>query len=393
MKNIILILLIGCVCLGCDEMKHTPLEDIGSVPSTPTVVDVLNYPGGAKVTYSIPNDETLLYVKAIFESHQGVEREVKSSIYKNYIELDGFGDTNEYQVKLYAVNRSEVSSEPTSFTIRPLTPPIHTVFETLEVSEDFGGVNTKFTNEFGKNFVFYTIYKDEEGRWIEYDRLFTSAKFRDYSIRGLLPNPTDFGFFFRDEWGNMSDTLFRNMTPLYEEMLDKKKFKAYPLPSDSYEWQGGWGPVSNLWDGDYTNHANLFYQLTAGAKIPNWITIDLGQTAKLSRMVVFQAATSRPTYAYGYGTPRNYEIWGSNNPTDDWDSWTLLLECESIKPSGAPLGERTLEDQQYALAGENYNFPLEIEPYRYIRFKMLRSWTGAANLMLAQLDFYGQPMN
>src|SRR5690606_37331026 len=115
-----------------------------SVTTAPAVFDVLYYPGVAKVTYSILNDETLLYVKAIFESHQGVEREVKSSIYKNYIELDGFGDTNEYQVKLYAVNRSEVSSEPTSFTIRPLTPPIHTVFETLEVSEDFGGVNTKF---------------------------------------------------------------------------------------------------------------------------------------------------------------------------------------------------------------------------------------------------------
>src|SRR5690606_20959102 len=148
MKNIILILLIGCVCLGCDEMKHTPLEDIGSVPSTPTVVDVLNYPGGAKVTYSIPNDETLLYVKAIFESHQGVEREVKSSIYKNYIELDGFRVTIEYHVKLYAVNISVVSSVRTSFTIRQLTRPIHTDFETLVVSEVFGVVNTKFSIDF-----------------------------------------------------------------------------------------------------------------------------------------------------------------------------------------------------------------------------------------------------
>jgi len=384
------------VCLmtfvGCQTMQHEPLEDVDSVPPTPVVTDVKNYAGGARVTYSIPEDETVLYVKAIFESQRGQIREVKSSVYKNHIDLDGFGDTNEYTIKLVAVNRSEIESEPTEFKIHPLTPPLHDVFETLEVSEDFGGVNTKFTNELQKNFIFYTLYKNEEGEWTNYDRLFTSAKLRDYSIRGLLPQPTEFGFYFRDEWGNISDTLVKNITPLYEEMLDKKLFKAYPLPSDSYAWQGAWGPVSNLWDGDYVSLANLFYQQTSGAKVPNWITIDLGQRAKFSRLVVFQSATERPSYAYNYGTPRNFEIWGSNNPTDDWASWTLLLECESIKPSGSPVGVRTPEDQAYALEGENYNFPLETDTYRYIRFKMNRSWTGAANLMLAQLDFYGQPI-
>src|SRR5690606_15584096 len=209
-----------------------------SVPPTPVVTDVKNYAGGARVTYSIPEDETVLYVKAIFESQRGQIREVKSSVYKNHIDLDGFGDTNEYTIKLVAVNRSEIESEPTEFKIHPLTPPLHDVFETLEVSEDFGGVNTKFTNELQKNFIFYTLYKNEEGEWTNYDRVFTSAKLRDYSIRGLLPQPTEFGFYFRDEWGNISDTLVKNITPLYEEMLDKKLFKAYPLPSDSYAWQG-----------------------------------------------------------------------------------------------------------------------------------------------------------
>lgn len=390
--NLVFIVSLMVMFIGCQSIQLEPLEDIDTVPPAPAVTEVENYPGGARVTYTIPDDETILYVKAVFESHAGQEREVKASVYKNYIDLDGFGDTNEYAVKLYAVNRSEIQSEAIEVKIHPLTPPIREIFETLEVSEDFGGVNTKFTNELEKNFVFYTLYKTEEGEWSSYDRLFTSAKLRDYSVRGLPPEPTEFGFFFRDEWGNLSDTLFQTITPLYEEMLDKSKFKAYPLPSDSYEWQGNWGPVSNLWDGDYTDHNNLFYQATSGAKVPNWITIDLGQEAKFSRMVVFQSAASRASYAYNYGTPKEYEIWGSNNPTDDWSSWTLLMECESIKPSGSPIGVRTAEDQAYALEGENYDFPLETGTYRYIRFKMNRSWTGAANLMLAQLDFYGQPL-
>ena len=393
MKNRTLIFfLLAIILYACEGIKHEPLEDIQTKPPVPVVSEIINYPGGAKVIYTMPEDETVLYVKAVFESHKGQVREVKSSVYKNYVELDGFGDTKEYQVKLYAVNRSEVLSDGVECTIKPLTPPIHDVFETLEVSEDFGGVNTRFSNELEKNLVFYTIYKDEEGRWIDYDRLFTSSKYRDYSIRGLTPEPIDIGFYFRDEWGNISDTLVKNLIPLYEEMLDKKRFKAFPLPSDTYEWQGGWGPVSNLWDGDYVSLANLFYQKTAGAKVPNWITIDLGLRSKFSRLVVFQSATERPSYAYGYGTPRLYEIWGSNNPTDEWDSWTLLMECESIKPSGSPIGVTTAEDRTYALEGENFNFPLDTEAYRYIRFKMVRSWTGAANLMLAQLDFYGQPI-
>src|SRR5699024_2954441 len=315
MKKIVLYLLFAMMVFSsCKDTKHAPLEDMGSTPPAPTVTDIINYPGGARVTYAIPEEQTILYVKAIFESRKGEEREVKSSVYKNYIELDGFGDTNQYSVKLYAVNRSEISSDPVEFTIQPLTPPIHNVFKSLEVSEDVGGVNTKFTNELQKNLVFYTLYKNEEGEREDYDRLLTVAKCRDYSVRGSTPEPTECGFYVKDDWGNLSDTLVKSITPLYEEMLDKSKFNAYPLPSDSYEWQGNWGPVSNLWDGNYANQSKLFYQATAGAKVPNWITIDLGQRAKFSRLVVFQSAADRASYAYNYGTPRLFEIWGSNNP-------------------------------------------------------------------------------
>lgn len=376
--------------IGCDELQHDPLEDVTTVPERPNVTNIENFNGGARIRYSIPNDPSILYVSAVFKSHEGKEREQKASIYKNYIDLEGFGDTSEYEVKLYTVNKAETRSEATNLTIKPLTPPIQHVFNSLEIIEDFGGINAKFANEEEKGFIFFTLYKNEEGEWQNYDRLFTSAKFRDYSVRGLPPDPTDFAFCFRDEWGNTSDTLFKNLVPLYEEMLDKKLWEAYPLSSDTYTVQGGWGPISNIWDGDYVSLANLYYQATSGAQMPNWFTIDLGKKSKFSRMVVFQVPTERPTYAYNYGTPRNYEVWGSNDPTDDWDSWTLLIECESIKPSGSPVGERTPEDSAYALAGENYNFAPETEAYRYIRFKTLRSWTGAQNLMLTQLDLYGQ---
>ena len=111
-------------------------------------------------------------------------------------------------------------------------------------------------------------------------------------------------------------------------------------------------------------------------------------------MVVFQAPTERPAYAYNYGTPRTYEIWGSNNPSPNgsYDGWDLILQCESIKPSGSPVGERTPEDIAYALDGENYNFAHVTGAYRYIRFKTISSFKVAQKLMLTQFDLFGQPM-
>ncbi len=388
-------MLLFCIAIatGCENVEHKPLVEDASVPPKPTVTATERLNGGAKITFSIPDDPNILYVTAFYEHRKGEMRETKSSTYKNFIELLGFADTLQHRVTLHAVSRSNVMSEPTEVTIKPLPPLMDDVRNSLRVVHDFGGINAKFTNDAQREYVFYTIIKDSLNEWISYDRLFTSAKFRDYSVRGLPSNPIDFGFYFRDEWGNFSDTLFLTLTPLYEEMLNKKLWKTFPLPSDTYTNQPGWKPVSAIWDGEYNILGSLHYQALSGAKMPNWFTIDLGQKAVFSRLVVFQAPSQRPTYAYNYGTPRLYEIWGSNEPTDSWDNWSLLLECESIKPSGLPPGQRTAEDSAYAMEGENYNFPPGIEAYRYIRFKTLKSWTSTQALMLMEIDLFGQPLN
>lgn len=389
-SNILLIFVFLLFSSSCQEKEHGPLVKSGKTPSKLSGIEVENINGGARITYSLPDDYDLLYVLAVFSSREGEERVVKSSLYKNYVVLDGFADTSEYVVNLYTVNRSEKRSEPVATTIHPLTPPIHTVFQSLKVSEDFGGVNVNFVNEPEKEYIFHTLYKDESGEWVNYDRLYTKSKTRDYSVRGLPSEPTEFAFYFTDRWKNHSDTLVKTLTPLYEEKLDKSIWKHLPLDNDTYIPQSyGWR-FTNAFDGDFNS---LFYQKLSGASMPNWFTLDLGRKNKFSRMVVHQAPTSRASYSYNYGTPRLYEIWGSNDPSWDgsWDNWTLLLECESIKPSGSAVGVTTAEDRAYAMAGENYNFPLTAGKYRYIRFKTLKSWTGAENLMLTELTLYGQP--
>jgi hypothetical protein len=373
--------------ISCQKKEHAPLSKSDKTPSKLTNIKVDNTFGGAKISYALPDDPDLLYVLATFSTREGEERMVKSSIFKNFVVLDGFGDTNEYTVNLYTVNRSENKSEPITTTIKPLTPPIQTVFKTLQVTPDFGGVNIQFVNEREDEFVLYTLYKNTEGEWVPYDRLYTKAQTRSYSVRGFPAEPIEFAFYLSDAWKNKSDTLFQAITPLYEVLLDKSLWKLVPLDNDTYE--GAYGlTMDKIWDGSLANVDYFIGNLPSN--IPNWFTVDLGVEATFSRLKVWQ-------YPYGYeyqlGNPRTFEIWGSNNPSQDgsWDNWTLLLQCESIKPSGSPVGVATTEDKAYAQAGEDFNFPISDKSYRYIRFKTLRTWTGATNLLLLEMSLYGQP--
>jgi len=381
------------VLAGCKDSEMGPLATNGDKPGVITNVRVENMAGGAKITYTLPSDEDVLYVLAEYPSTAGGTRITKASSYTNYVVLDGFADVQPREVTLYVVNRSENRSESVTVTIQPLKANLHSVFESLEVRETFGGVNATFTNEQEDEYIFYTMTKDEGGSWIPYDRLYTNSKNRDYSVRGLASEPTDFAFFFTDKWQNSSDTLFASLTPLFETQLDKALWKHHPLPGDTYIPEFDSWRIQNLWDG---TTANIFYVKPnlEGLVLPNWFTIDLGQEAKFSRIRVNQLS-HHDDWMFSSGAPRVFEIYGSNDPPSDgsWNNWTLLSTYESQKPSGSPLGSLTNEDRAVAIAGEDFTFPIDIDSYRYIRFKTNRTYGGNTNVMISELTFWGQPMN
>src|SRR5690606_15097527 len=100
-------------------------------------------------------------------------RIAKSSVFKNYMVLEGFISTDEQEVSLYTVNRSEGRSDPVIVRIKPDISPIADVFETLIAGNGFGGVHLKFLNEARKEYVLHTLIKSSSGEWIIYDRLYT----------------------------------------------------------------------------------------------------------------------------------------------------------------------------------------------------------------------------
>lgn len=383
---------------ACKEDRISPVENDDVPPKPVKNAQVENLPGQARITYDLPEDEDLLYVKAEYDINSEISREAKSSFYKKSLTVDGFADTLDYEVKLYAVDRSENESEPLSIKVKPLTPPILTAFESLQVQEDFGGVNIAFVNEAEADIVISVISKDSLGEWQSADNLYTKRSGGNFSVRGYPPEEMEFGFYVRDRWDNRSDTLVQNIVPLPEVELDKDLFDEYRLPTDAVRYSGSWG-MEKMFDGIIGNQGFHTSQDSDESGFPQWNTLDLGVQAKLSRFKFWDRGAGGDSWIYTHGNVKTMELWGSNDPNPDgsWDdSWTYITTVESFKPSGLPPGDANQEDVEYAAQGQEFIIPAEAPAVRYIRFRVIESWTAPPEspngfYHVSEIGFWGDP--
>ena len=75
-------------------------ENSGAQPGMVSNIAVKNENGAATITYSLPNDEDLLYVKAVYTLANGSKQEVKASYYTNQLRVAGFADTLKHTVNI-----------------------------------------------------------------------------------------------------------------------------------------------------------------------------------------------------------------------------------------------------------------------------------------------------
>ncbi|MGM0621997.1 MAG: DUF4959 domain-containing protein, partial [Bacteroidota bacterium] len=120
--SIIYILIASALLFNaCEEIEKEPLSSDSQPPQPISSTVVENEPGGATITYNLPDETDLLYVKAEYTLSDGEQYETRSSIYLNSVKVEGYGDTNEHTVTLYTVDRGENVSDPVDVTIQPLT--------------------------------------------------------------------------------------------------------------------------------------------------------------------------------------------------------------------------------------------------------------------------------
>jgi hypothetical protein len=370
--------------LACNK-SLTPLDDPATAAPGPVMTPtVTNTAGGAIIAYALPKDQSLWYVKAEYEIRPGVKREVKSSFYTSTIEVEGFADTTNFEVKLYAVGRNEKASNPVNVVIRPLPAPVLTTAQSVVMIPDFGGMNLSFENEHQADLSIEVSTPDSTGEWQRIETYFTNSRKGDFSVRGFTPAPRKFKARVKDRWGNVSEEITREITPIYEELIAKNIFKELTLPTDS---PTGFGWVmTNLWNN--TNAGNGYHTPYATG-MPQQFTFDMGATRTLSRMKYWQRTG---THLYNTSNPKRFEIWGSAAPDPDggWTNWIRLGEFESVKPSGLPLGQTNAEDLARANAGEDFTFPITVAvPVRYIRFKTLETWGNTDYITIMEITLWG----
>lgn len=395
-QQILFIILLLSLGACKDDMIPKPLKK-GQAPDPVKTYSYTSIPGGAVITYDLPGGADLLYVKATYTLNGGVVRESKSAIYKNTLQVDGFADEGEYEVKLTSVATGEVASAPVAIRIKTLRPAHKVVMDNIKSNKTFyaafGGLNIDYVNSTGISLVFHVLMKNASGKWAEIQTVYSQAPLGRVRSRGLDPLEHEYGVFITDRWNNRTDTAVNRLTPFQESMLDKALFKKVILPGDTYEIHTAQGRARDmpvLWDGIHVQNGTIF-QTKPSTLIPQWFTFDMGVTARLSRFLLYPDIPPSELNVFATGQPSEFELWGSNNPDPDgsFASWTKVGEFKSIKPSGLPLGKVSTDDINQCKNGEEFEVDGNQGGFRYWRFKTTATWGNVTYLQLAEFTFYG----
>lgn len=389
-----------------NEENHYLINNGDEAPAKVTNVQVEALQGAAKITYQLPSDSKgLLFVKARTELKSGKIREVTASYYANSLFIDGFGDTTNYQINLYSVGRNGLESDPVTVTVKPKTPPVNTVYESIvqSIQESFGGIRFRVDNPAAASMRIYVNTPDSLGNWVNAETFYTSAIADKFSVRGYDTTAREFAVYVRDRWDNVSETYTAIFHPWNEVKLDKGKFRPVELGASldikhpNRDMTNTIYPnrvLTRLWDEGYST-TTMYHTLSGMKSIPHSFTIDLGVKTTLSRVLVHCRIHEDAQYTYNAGHPKQWEIFGSMDPDDDgsWDEWIPLMDspCVSFKPSGLPVGEINNEDLQRQIDGEEFEFDAINIPLRYIRVRVNTVWGGPSinYIFMTEMTLFG----
>lgn len=376
-----------------------PVTTGGDKPGVVTNVQVKNYHGAAVITYSLPNDKDLLYVVADYNIRDGVSRQIKSSYFFDTVRLEGFHNTKDYTVTLRAVSRSTLQSDPVTVTVHPDTPYYQLISKSLKLKNDYGGINIQALNTALSAVAINTLTIDPvTSKFAIADEHYTNLSIIDYSLRGYKSQPTKFGVYVSDKFGNVSDTTIVTLTPTYEQVLDKTKFFNFSMPSDAVIGYGG--VIPNIYDGNTTedNGANAWQTTIGSSQKLMQCTFGIGASYKLTHFLMYFRD-------YGGNNPKDFTIYGSNvnNPGDtvtpggaapgtQYGDWTSLGSFRvPDPPSGLPQGQTNAADRAYVNNGIDFSVPNNTIPVKYVRIVVKDTWFGLDYTIIREVTFSGVP--
>ncbi|MGQ7871449.1 DUF4959 domain-containing protein [Sunxiuqinia sp. sy24] len=422
---------------GCNAyLSPDPYVTNSEAPPALESANVIDISGGAKIEFQLPAGvEDILYVKASF-LRNGMLQETKVSRYDNSLYVLGLRDTSKVvDVELVVGNSSGKESTPLKVQVKPLTSSIDYALQTMLVEETFGGIRLRWDNPtqattIVKVFSYGVVEFEGDTILAEVFSEDTKLEIPDYKIRGEIIGgydsiQTQFGFQFKDIYGNQTDTFFLTKTPIYEEYLEPVATDIFPFKGVSVHsatlaaedptltWDGpNWGNRSSykLWDGKWNSNGDCYWAVAhdvnnfGGAeafknKKSAFVTIDLQKPSKLSRYLIHGMRSKQ--FVFNESSPKKWRIWVTPDLTEEeakvWgpdSNWEVAHDFSVPGPIDGKIGS-AVTDSDYEIWNMGWEYDLSIDvkyPVRFLRLEVYEAWTSAVGGgAVAELQVYGSP--
>lgn len=397
----------------------------------PAAVTNLSYEktnGGAIISYTLPNDENLLFVRANYVNSQNAEVSKVSSGYDNKIEIDGFVDLTPHKIKLYSVGRNGKESSAASIEIVPDTSYIELIRRNLSFEEILGGVRATWYTPSDKTVFIYVDYA-EVGSGKTVQRILSSSRMDTVrmNIKGLDSIPYNFTVMVEDFSNNRTESLDKGVfTPRPELKIPKAGWKLFSgNGGNSANGDYAEGKSVNFFDDvidtrdsgtdnsyfivrrDNNGGSLMFFNdITVANGKPLMMIVDMGREYMLSRIVCWQRAydyenriddSSGISSAYAYYKDDNLKsflFYATNNsndltPENVWEHPLALCDF------GGPFDDGYVPATkiQEAIDGHEFEFYDMMGPYRYFVMGLLSTYGSEIQACFSEISLYGVEYN
>jgi hypothetical protein len=339
-----------------DPIGQQAVDGIRPNPIISGSVQTISRPGGAYIFYKLPNnDPDISYVKGEFEIN-GEKKTVRSSVYKNYLAIDGLDSRLYVEIDLYVVDHSGNASEPIRTQFLTFDAPYTTLGNSIELAAGVGGISVRWkspnalepyygrmgyiSSNYDSDIGVVLLVADSTGKLNELAVSFSTKCSFFQPVLDTLPKL--YKAFAMDKWGHYSDTVDKTLQPMYEQWLNRKLMKEYyigddvrtllePNPGHVYNY---YSPMAKLFDSivfclnpSNTSNASSNHFMTGENIVPNgaaaaigdpvkkpfYFTMDLGVTADVSRFWIGLPTHSDLDrfYEYANASPYDFELWGT----------------------------------------------------------------------------------
>ena len=391
MKKLLFLTILFFAASSCskqDDGDTTP-------PSVLTVDSVTPTNGGGIISYTLPNDDDILYVRAEYTNSNGVDVSRASSSYNNSIEIDGLNQTTALTITLYVVDENYNQSAPIYVELVPLESFIYLVQESIEVNTDLGGFRITWENIQSK--TVYVFVHINNGIEEEIRILSSNNSSESIAVRGLPSEEITISTRIED-FDENSTTLEEKgtLTPLFEQVIDKSTWTL--VASQSVNGNAWEGASVNFWDDviDTTNNNSdnsyfmIWRDLNGGSL--NWpldLVIDLNKNVKVTRFTVWQRAywyngPSDIPYYFQEENMKSFTMYASN----DAQVWEELGQFDIGDPRDS---EGNIPQSALDSAANGHEFELDevSESFRYLKFSVTSNYGSEAYVNGSEITMYG----